>query len=173
VFLGNKHFFLLLTDFNFFRPLVVQFAANSDKEFGDAAELIAHSADGVDLNCGCPQKWAMQEGVGAALLKRPEQVREMVRQARERARIPVSVKIRVATDVRETVELVRIAEQVGAAWITVHGRTADSRPSDPVDFDKIRLIKVFPRAERPPGLRCGAWAVPGWKDAGARGGGSF
>jgi tRNA-dihydrouridine synthase 4 len=34
------------------RPLVVQFAAHTDKEFGDAAELVASSADGIDLNCG-------------------------------------------------------------------------------------------------------------------------
>eukprot|EP00291_Cryptomonas_curvata_P030951 CAMPEP_0172210100 /NCGR_PEP_ID=MMETSP1050-20130122/35545_1 /TAXON_ID=233186 /ORGANISM="Cryptomonas curvata, Strain CCAP979/52" /LENGTH=54 /DNA_ID=CAMNT_0012890175 /DNA_START=91 /DNA_END=252 /DNA_ORIENTATION=+ len=32
------------------RPLVVQFAARSDKEFGDAAELVVGAADGVDLN---------------------------------------------------------------------------------------------------------------------------
>ena len=39
------------------RPLVVQFAAHDAKEFADAAELIAPFADGVDLNCGCPQRY--------------------------------------------------------------------------------------------------------------------
>ena len=39
------------------RPLVVQFAASNWKDFADAAELVAPFADGVDLNCGCPQRY--------------------------------------------------------------------------------------------------------------------
>jgi len=39
------------------RPLVVQFAAHNAKDFADAAELVAPFADGVDLNCGCPQRY--------------------------------------------------------------------------------------------------------------------
>jgi len=41
------------------RPLVVQFAAHNAKDFADAAELVAPFADGVDLNCGCPQRYYM------------------------------------------------------------------------------------------------------------------
>eukprot|EP00288_Rhodomonas_lens_P000762 CAMPEP_0177730590 /NCGR_PEP_ID=MMETSP0484_2-20121128/22072_1 /TAXON_ID=354590 /ORGANISM="Rhodomonas lens, Strain RHODO" /LENGTH=257 /DNA_ID=CAMNT_0019243593 /DNA_START=120 /DNA_END=890 /DNA_ORIENTATION=+ len=122
-------------------PCVVQFAAHTAKEFGDAAELVAGHVDAVDLNCGCPQRWAMQEGVGAALLKKPELVRDMVRQAKERAGIPISIKIRIAPDLRETVEIVKLAEQVGVSWITLHGRTAWNKPSDPVDYDAIKFVK--------------------------------
>lgn len=39
------------------RPLVVQFAASNAKDFADATELVAPFADGVDLNCGCPQRY--------------------------------------------------------------------------------------------------------------------
>ncbi|RMX45909.1 hypothetical protein pdam_00011025, partial [Pocillopora damicornis] len=38
------------------RPLIVQFAANNAKDFADAAEIVAPFSDGVDLNCGCPQR---------------------------------------------------------------------------------------------------------------------
>jgi len=38
------------------RPLIVQFAAKNPEEFASAAEMIAPDADGVDLNCGCPQR---------------------------------------------------------------------------------------------------------------------
>ena len=38
------------------RPLVVQFAASNARDFADAAKLVAPFADGVDLNCGCPQR---------------------------------------------------------------------------------------------------------------------
>jgi hypothetical protein len=33
----------------------------------------------VDLNCGCPQKWAIQERIGSALLETPELIKDMVR----------------------------------------------------------------------------------------------
>ena len=42
------------------RPLVVQFAASNEDDFGMAAEMVAPYADAVDLNCGCPQRSAGQ-----------------------------------------------------------------------------------------------------------------
>lgn len=51
------------------RPLVVQFASNKADEFATATEIVRNYSDGVDLNCGCPQRWAMQENFGSALLK--------------------------------------------------------------------------------------------------------
>eukprot|EP00961_Rhodomonas_salina_P298779 3938367-Rhodomonas_salina.1 len=31
--------------------------------------------------------------------------------------------------------------QVGVSWITLHGRTAWNKPSDPVDYDAIKFVK--------------------------------
>lgn len=45
--------------------LVAQFASPDPTEFARAAELIAPWVDGVDLNCGCPQSWALKEGMFA------------------------------------------------------------------------------------------------------------
>lgn len=122
------------------RPLVVQFAASNAKDFADAAELVAPFTDAVDLNCGCPQRWAMAEGYGAELVRHPELVADMVRQAGERTGLPVSVKCRVCQDPRETVEYARRAESSGAAWITVHGRTPKQR-MEPVNVEAIKLVK--------------------------------
>jgi len=140
------------------QPMIVQFAANTAKQFGDAAELVAGKVAGVDLNCGCPQRygqnlqniimsigraqgracasidtarrvralcvgrWAIQEGVGCALLKKPELVKSMVHEAKERSGLHVSIKIRIDPDLAETVRLVKLAESVGVSWITLHGR---------------------------------------------------
>jgi tRNA-dihydrouridine synthase 4 len=57
------------------RPLVVQFAANDPVHFGLAAQKVEPYCDAVDLNCGCPQKWAIAEGIGASLVKKPQLVR--------------------------------------------------------------------------------------------------
>ncbi|KPI97891.1 tRNA-dihydrouridine synthase 4-like [Papilio xuthus] len=60
-------------------PLIVQFAANDVNDFVDASKLVYPYADGVDLNCGCPQRWAMKDGYGCALLSKPEVIHELVK----------------------------------------------------------------------------------------------
>lgn len=81
------------------RPLIVQFAANNADDFANAAQLVQPYSDGVDLNCGCPQKWAAKEGVGACLIKKADLVCEMVKETRKRLNYDpnytVSTKIRI------------------------------------------------------------------------------
>ncbi|XP_026689075.1 tRNA-dihydrouridine(20a/20b) synthase [NAD(P)+]-like, partial [Diaphorina citri] len=48
-------------------PLVVQFASNNHEDFVRATQYVAPHCNGVDLNCGCPQRWAIKEGYGCAL----------------------------------------------------------------------------------------------------------
>ncbi|XP_070557671.1 tRNA-dihydrouridine(20a/20b) synthase [NAD(P)+]-like [Ptychodera flava] len=125
------------------RPLIVQFAANNAKDLADAAEIIAPYADGVDLNCGCPQRWAMAEGYGAHLLKYPELVKDMVTQTRSRVQdenFSVSIKIRLRFNLRDTVDFCQQAERAGVSWITVHGRTSEQR-TEPVNYDDIKVVK--------------------------------
>ncbi|MEE6481264.1 hypothetical protein FKM82_012807 [Ascaphus truei] len=79
------------------QPLIVQFAAKEAQVLADAALLVCPFANGIDLNCGCPQRWAMAEGIGACLINRPELVSDMVRQIRNQVNNPrfsVSIKIR-------------------------------------------------------------------------------
>ncbi|BFZ10945.1 hypothetical protein BsWGS_13984 [Bradybaena similaris] len=125
------------------RPLIVQFAANNSYDFANATEIVAPFSDGVDLNCGCPQRWAMAEGYGACLLRKPDLLCDMVKQARTRVgndNFTVSVKIRVHKDIRETVDLCQKVEKMGVSFLTVHGRTKDQR-CEPVDLDAVRTVK--------------------------------
>jgi tRNA-dihydrouridine synthase 4 len=125
------------------RPLVAQFAVNDPVELSRAAAAFSRYVDGVDLNCGCPQTWVLQDKIGAALSGQPELVAELVRAAR--ATLPadktVSVKIRLRPDLRQTVELVRRAEAAGAQWVTIHGRTKEERTAVPVRADAIALLR--------------------------------
>lgn len=125
------------------RPLIVQFAAKNAEEFANAAEIVAPYSDGVDLNCGCPQRWTMAEGYGACLIKKPELVKDMVNQTRSRVNkqdFSVSIKIRIHNDIRETVDMCQKAEKAGASWVTVHGRTKEQR-AQPVNLEAIKIIK--------------------------------
>lgn len=123
-------------------PLIVQFAASNASDLAEAAKLVAPYSSGCDLNCGCPQRWAMQEGYGACLIHRPELVADMVRQTREavgKNDYSVSVKIRIHDDTRQTVSLCRQLEAAGASFLTVHGRTPLNRCM-PVNLDAVRDI---------------------------------
>uniref|UniRef100_UPI0037E9BA18 B-cell receptor-associated protein 29-like isoform X2 n=1 Tax=Semicossyphus pulcher TaxID=241346 RepID=UPI0037E9BA18 len=125
------------------RPLIVQFAAHDAQSLADAACVVAPFSDGVDLNCGCPQRWAMSAGYGACLINKPELVKDMVRTVRNQVDNPnytASIKIRIHKDLRQTVDLCQKAESAGVSWITVHGRTSEER-HQPVHYDAIKTIK--------------------------------
>nr|OQO22756.1 hypothetical protein B0A51_07225 [Rachicladosporium sp. CCFEE 5018] len=122
--------------------LVAQFASSDPTEFARAAELIAPWVDGVDLNCGCPQSWAIKEGIGCSLMQRPEVVAEMVKSAKARLgpSKTVSVKIRISKDISETQRWIRVVEAAGVNFITIHGRTKSQRSSTPPDYEAIRSL---------------------------------
>ncbi|KAK3912829.1 tRNA-dihydrouridine(20a/20b) synthase [NAD(P)+]-like [Frankliniella fusca] len=122
-------------------PLIVQFAANSVSDFVNAAEIVVPFSNGVDLNCGCPQRWAMKEGYGAHLLTKPEIIHDMVRQVRNRVpeHYSVSVKIRLLEEDRKTIELARSLEFAGVTFLTLHARTTQERHS-PIHEDSLREV---------------------------------
>lgn len=123
-------------------PVIMQFAANNASDLANVAELVQPYCDGIGLNCGCPQKWAMAEGYGCDLLKRPELLKDMVQQTRQRVGndFPIEVKIRINKDLRQTISLCQQAEHAGISWLSVHGRSVTQR-REPVDYEAIRTIK--------------------------------
>lgn len=124
--------------------LVAQFASSDPTEFARAAELIGPGVDGVDLNCGCPQSWAIKEGIGCSLMSDPELVASMVRAAKARLGLSksVSCKIRIHKDIDETIRWVKIVQDAGVDFMTVHGRLRSQRSSTPPDYAAIRTIKL-------------------------------
>ncbi|KZC12471.1 tRNA-dihydrouridine(20a/20b) synthase [NAD(P)+]-like, partial [Dufourea novaeangliae] len=124
------------------KPLVVQFAAKTVHDFCNAAEMVSPYCNGVDLNCGCPQRWAMKDGYGADLLRKPELVKDLIYQVRSRIPNPftVSVKIRLLKDIRKTVEFCRVLEKAGASFLTVHARTPEMR-NEPIDLDNLKVVR--------------------------------
>ncbi|KAI5480537.1 tRNA-dihydrouridine synthase 4 [Pseudohyphozyma bogoriensis] len=131
---------------------IVQFAANDGQQLAEAAELVKPYCDGIDINCGCPQSWAYKTGVGCALLRQPELVRDLVRSTKQRLgwSFPVSVKIRIDPSLSNTDTLVRTAIAAGADVITVHGRTRHQSSSGyPVNLDGIAFAVSCAKGEVP------------------------
>ena len=130
----------------------------SDKErpaaaqiFGCDPKIMAQSAvscldfhpDVIDINMGCPAPKIAGNGGGSALLKSPALAGEIIKEVVNAVDLPVTVKIRIGWDKDSinAVEMAKIAEQAGAAAITVHGRTREQMYAPPVDIGTNALVK--------------------------------
>lgn len=126
-------------------PMIVQFAANSSVDFQHATEMVLPYADGVDLNAGCPQRWAMQDGYGSYLLKKPEVIEDMLKAAKRIAPsdFSVSVKVRLLGDLNSTIEFCQQLERMNPTFVTIHGRTPSQKSTSefPVNVEALREIK--------------------------------
>ena len=113
-----------------------------------AVEMIAAEdlADHVDMNFGCPVPRVTRKGGGAALPYKRRlfgQIVEAAVQAAAPAGIPVTVKMRIGIDEEHHtfLEAGRIAQDAGAAWVALHGRTAAQRYSGEADWSAIKALK--------------------------------
>jgi nifR3 family TIM-barrel protein len=122
--------------------------------FGREPELMAEAAatllalddppDAIDINMGCPMPKITSNGEGSALMREPQLAGRIVEAvARASFPAPVTVKFRSGWDENHinAVELAKIAEQSGAAALTVHGRTRSQLYAPPVDLEIIAEVK--------------------------------
>lgn len=119
--------------------------------FGSDAEIISEIArqieerpfDILDLNMGCPVPKVVRNGDGSALMKNPKLVGEIVEKTARAIKKPVTVKIRKGFDDAHVnaVEIAHIAQESGAAAVTVHGRTREQYYAGKADWEIIRRVK--------------------------------
>ncbi|WP_189168107.1 tRNA dihydrouridine synthase DusB [Pilimelia anulata] len=103
-------------------------------------------ADHIDMNFGCPVPRVTRKGGGAALPWKRRLFGQIVSEAVKAAApagVPVTVKMRIGIDDEHQtyLEAGRIAEEAGAAWVALHGRTAAQRYSGQADWEAIAKLK--------------------------------
>lgn len=126
------------------RPMAVQIFGDDPQIMAKAAKIAAKfEPDIIDINMGCPAPKVAMNGGGSALMKDPLLAGRIIEQVVKAADMPVTVKIRKGWDDNSVnaVEVAHIAEECGAAAITVHGRTREQRYRPPADLDIIRKVK--------------------------------
>jgi tRNA-dihydrouridine synthase B len=96
----------------------------------------------VDINMGCPAPKITSNGDGSALMKDPCLAARIIEAAVKASPVPVSVKFRKGWDEEHVnaVEFARMAEESGAAFITVHGRTRMQMYSGTADREIIARV---------------------------------
>ena len=112
-------------------PVQVQLLGGDPGRMAESAAR-AHElgATAVDVNFGCPAPTVNRHDGGAALLRHPTRIRDIVRAIRAAlpAHVPVSAKLRLGWDGIDAIhENAAMAAEGGAAWLTIHGRTPRRR----------------------------------------------
>jgi len=126
------------------KPLGVQIFGNDPTTMADAVRIVDdYGADLIDLNMGCPVKKVVKNGAGAALLKDPGLVSQILESVRKATRKPLTVKIRSGWNLQSinAVQIARIAEQQGIDAVFVHARTAVQGFAGSADWRIIEEIK--------------------------------
>ena len=128
------------------RPITQQIFGSDVDTFVEAAKYIEKTMkpDIIDINMGCPvPKVSIRAQAGAALMKAPEKVGEIVQAVVKAVSVPVTVKIRSGWDDNSinAVEVAKIIESSGASAICVHPRTRKQGYSGKADWNIIKQVK--------------------------------
>lgn len=119
--------------------------------FGSEPDVMSYAASALnsepnkilDINMGCPVPKVVKNGDGAALMKNPDLVYDIVYAVVKSSEKPVTVKIRKGFDDASinAVEVAKAISSAGASAVAVHGRTREQYYSGNADWDIIRRVK--------------------------------
>lgn len=123
-------------------PTAVQLFGSDPDIMADAVPEVEKHGLFTDINMGCPAPKIAGNGEGCALMRDLSKAEKIIGAVCERATKPVTVKMRSGWDDNHinAVELARIAENCGAAAVTVHGRTREQYYSGKADRNIIRKV---------------------------------
>lgn len=144
IYYNNKNTKELLTIDKNEGPVSLQLFGSEPKLMAEMAKRIEEIPfDILDFNMGCPVPKVVNNGEGSALMKNPVLAGHIIEAMANAISKPVTVKIRAGFDSEHinAVEIAKIAENSGAAAITVHARTREQYYSGKADREIIRLVK--------------------------------
>ncbi len=125
-------------------PVAVQIAGAEPTMMAAAARHnVAHGAQIIDINMGCPAKKVCNVMAGSALLRDETLVGRILDAVVAAVDVPVTLKIRTGWDPqrRNAVAIARLAEQAGVQALAVHGRTRACGFGGSAEYDTIAEVK--------------------------------
>ena len=120
--------------------------------FGHEPEIMARAAEALtrdgryamlDINMGCPVPKIVGNGEGSALMRDPVQAAQIVKAVAQASHVPVSVKMRLGFEAGSESYLLlgQLAQESGAAMITLHARTRSQFYEGRADWRAIRRLR--------------------------------
>lgn len=127
-------------------PISVQILGTDPVDMAVAARInLAHGAQIIDINMGCPVKKVCKVAAGSALLRDEALVGRICKAVVEASRpAPVTLKIRTGwhKESKNALAIAQIAEDAGIAALAVHGRTRACGYTGDVDYEMIKAVKA-------------------------------
>lgn len=129
------------------RPVAVQLFGSEPPVMAAAAKIVeeryAEAVALIDINMGCPAHKIISNGEGSALMKNLPLAAKVIEAVVRATSLPVTVKFRKGWDAGSVnaVEFAKMAEESGAAAVSVHGRTREQGYSGKADWDIIADVK--------------------------------
>jgi len=129
-------------------PITVQIAGADPDMMAQAAVFnIGKGARIIDINMGCPVKKVCKAAAGSALLRHEDLVKRIldrVVQACTVHGVPVTLKTRTGWDrySRNAVKIAQLAESLGVAALTLHGRTRADLYEGQAEYETIKAVKA-------------------------------
>lgn len=127
------------------RPIVAQLFTSNPEHMEKAARLCLELGfDGIDINMGCPDKSIEKQGCGAAMIKNPQNAKEIIQAAKQGAKmrepdgIPVSVKTRLGYNHDALEEWLPAILEEAPAVLTLHARTRKEMSKVPANWDRVK-----------------------------------
>ena len=126
-------------------PVSVQIAGSDPAMLAEAARYnVAHGAQIIDINMGCPAKKVCNAWAGSALLADEPLVARICKSVVDAVDVPVTLKIRTGQtpERRNALAIARIAEDSGIAALAVHGRSRAQKYEGFAEYDTIAAVKA-------------------------------
>ncbi|NBC36229.1 tRNA dihydrouridine synthase DusB [Novosphingobium sp. FSY-8] len=125
-------------------PVSMQLVGCDPVQMAEAARLAQdRGAAIIDINMGCPVKKVVNGDAGSALMRDLPLATKLIEAVVGAVKVPVTVKMRMGWchDNLNAPELARIAQDLGAKMVTVHGRTRNQLYKGTADWGFVRQVK--------------------------------